>query len=91
MKMVNETRRIMSIPDLPVSATCVRIPLFFGHSEAVNAAFEKPLSPDEARTLLKRAPGIKVLDDPANNIYRALRSRRTPTAPSPTTPAATPR
>ena len=69
MKMVNETRRILDIPDLPVSATCVRVPLFFGHSESVNAAFGEPLSPEEARTLLRRAPGVKVLDDPANNIY----------------------
>lgn len=69
LKMVNETRRILDLPDLAISATCVRIPIFIGHSEAVNLAFERPLSADEARRILAGAPGVKVLDDPGQNLY----------------------
>jgi len=69
MKMVNETRKIMGDPSIQVSATCVRVPVFMGHSEAVNVTFEKKLTAAEARELLKAAPGIKVLDDPQNNVY----------------------
>ncbi len=64
MKMVEETRKIMGIPDLPVSATTVRVPVFIGHSESVNAEFEDPISPEEARRILSEAPGVEVVDDP---------------------------
>ncbi|MDR0965646.1 MAG: aspartate-semialdehyde dehydrogenase [Myxococcales bacterium] len=69
LKLVHETRRILGISDLPVSATCVRVPIFIGHSESVNLAFSRPLGPDEARKILASAPGVKVLDDPSQNIY----------------------
>ena len=69
MKMVNETRKILGLPGLPVSATCVRVPIFYCHSEAVNLTFREPLSPEQAREALRRAPGVKVLDDLAQHIY----------------------
>lgn len=69
MKMVNETKKIMEDDTIQVTATTVRVPVFYGHSESVNVEFEKDLSPDKARRLLKKAPGIKVVDDPAKNKY----------------------
>jgi aspartate-semialdehyde dehydrogenase len=69
MKMVEETRKIMGIPDLPLSATTVRVPVVVGHSEAVNVEFQEAISPEEARQILRRAPGVEVLDDPENNLY----------------------
>jgi aspartate-semialdehyde dehydrogenase len=64
-KVVRETRRILERPDLAVSATCVRVPVRRAHSEAVNVEFERPVAPDEARAWLSRAPGVRVVDDPA--------------------------
>jgi aspartate-semialdehyde dehydrogenase len=69
MKMVNETRKILGDPSIAVTATCVRVPVYRGHSEAINVEFEKDLSPDKAREILGRSPGVKVVDDPANNAY----------------------
>jgi len=69
MKMVNETKKIMEDDSIKVTATTVRVPVFYGHSESVNIEFEKDLSPDKARKLLKKAPGVKVIDDPLNNKY----------------------
>jgi aspartate-semialdehyde dehydrogenase len=69
MKMVNETRKILGIPGLPVSATCVRVPVIRAHSEAVTAEFEKPVTPAEARALLAKAPGVVVVDDPEKGDY----------------------
>ncbi len=69
MKMVNETRKIMHAPDIKVSPTCVRVPVFYGHSESVVIETEEPVTPDEARELLRNAPGIIVEDDPHNNLY----------------------
>ena len=68
-KMVNETRRILGMPSLRISATCVRVPVRIGHSVAVNVELEKPLSPEEAREILASAPGVVVLDDPAAGKY----------------------
>jgi len=68
-KMVEETRKIMHADDIAISATCVRVPVFTGHSEAVNIEFSQPMSPDEARRILAQAPGVKVLDDPAISLY----------------------
>jgi len=62
MKMVYETRKIMSAPDMQVSATCVRVPVFRAHSEAINIETEKKLTAVEARELLEKAPGIVVKD-----------------------------
>ncbi|RLB84849.1 MAG: aspartate-semialdehyde dehydrogenase, partial [Deltaproteobacteria bacterium] len=69
MKMVNETRKIMEDPEIQVSATAVRVPVFYSHSEAVNVEFEQKISASKARELLTNAPGIKVIDDPFRNAY----------------------
>lgn len=69
MKMVNETRKIMEIPNVQVCATTVRVPVFYGHSESVNVEFAGKITPEEARDILKNAPGVKVVDDPFNNVY----------------------
>jgi len=63
-KLRNETRKILGIPDLPVSGTCVRVPVFTGHSLSLNAEFAGPLSPDRARELLAAAPGVELADIP---------------------------
>ncbi|MCX8032467.1 MAG: aspartate-semialdehyde dehydrogenase [Thermoleophilia bacterium] len=68
-KMVDETKKIMGDPSIAVSATCVRVPVLNGHSEAVNVQFARPLSPERARELLAAAPGVKLLDDPENKVY----------------------
>src|ERR1700743_1101062 len=60
-KMMAETKKILD-PKIKLTATCVRVPVFVGHSEAVNVEFEKPLSPDEAREILRKAPGCLVID-----------------------------
>jgi aspartate-semialdehyde dehydrogenase len=65
LKVRNESRKILGIPDLKVSATCVRVPVVTTHSLAVHAVFERPLTADAARQALVEAPGIVVLDDPA--------------------------
>ena len=64
MKMVNETRKILEEPDLPISATCVRVPVFIAHSEAVWIETERPLSVEKARKLLQAAPGVRLVDEP---------------------------
>ena len=69
MKMVQETRKILGEPKLPISATCVRVPVFLAHSESVWIETEKPLSVIEAQALLRKAPGVKVVDDPARGSY----------------------
>ena len=69
MKMVNETRKILHLPDLQVSATCVRVPVMVGHSEAVNIEFNEPVDLQKVREVLSTAPGIKVVDDPLKNSY----------------------
>ena len=69
MKMVYETRKILHEPDLPVSATCVRVPVTVSHSEAVHIEFAEPISPGEVREILSQFPGVKVLDDPDRNLY----------------------
>jgi aspartate-semialdehyde dehydrogenase len=68
-KMVEETRKIMHADEIEVSATCVRVPVFTSHSEAVNVEFTQPMSPEEARQILLQAPGVKVLDDPVISLY----------------------
>src|SRR5438552_10641641 len=60
MKFVNEARKIMHAPNLMVSATCVRVPVYRAHSEAVNIEFERPMSVDQVRDLLAKAPGVKL-------------------------------
>src|ERR1700757_2927660 len=63
-KLRFETRKILGIPDLMVSGTCVRVPVFTGHSLSINAEFARPLSPERARELLDGAPGVRVVDVP---------------------------
>jgi len=63
-KLRNESRKILDIPDLLVSGTCVRVPVFSGHSLAVNAEFDRPLSPERALEVLAEAPGVEVVDVP---------------------------
>jgi aspartate-semialdehyde dehydrogenase len=69
LKMNAEARKVMHEPGLQLSATCVRVPVFVGHSAAVHAEFERPWSAGEVRTLLEGAPGVVVQDDPAGNLY----------------------
>jgi len=67
-KMSAETNKILD-PDIKVTATCVRVPVFVGHSEAINIEFEQPLSAEEAREILREAPGIMVVDKRENGGY----------------------
>ncbi len=69
MKMVDETKKIMGDDSIKISATAVRVPVFRGHSESVNLEFKKPLSASRAAEILSRAPGIKVVDSPADSLY----------------------
>jgi aspartate-semialdehyde dehydrogenase len=68
-KLINETRKILGDPDIRVSATCVRVPVVTGHSEAVNVQTSRELSPERAREILAGAPGVVVLDDPGAASY----------------------
>lgn len=69
MKMVEETRKIMGLPGLRVTATCVRVPVYVCHSESVNCQFRKPVEPGDAREVLARAQGVEVVDDPSRDLY----------------------
>ena len=68
-KLINETRKILGDPSIRISATCVRVPVVNGHSEAVNVQTHRELSPERARELLAAAPGVSVLDDPNAALY----------------------
>jgi aspartate-semialdehyde dehydrogenase len=68
-KLINETRKILGDEQIRISATCVRVPVLTGHSEAVNVETREPLSPQRARELLEAAPGVTVVDDPAAARY----------------------
>ena len=69
MKMVNETRKIMEDDSIRVTATTVRVPVFFGHCESVNIETSEPVSAEDVKALLENTPGIRVMDDPGKNIY----------------------
>jgi len=69
MKMVHETRKIMGDQSIQVTATTVRVPVYVGHSEAVNIETERKLSANDARAILSTAPGVLLYDDPAHKIY----------------------
>ena len=69
MKMLNETRKIMSLPDVRVSTTCVRVPVMRAHSVAINAEFEKPVSVEEARKAIAAFPGAELVDNPSELKY----------------------
>jgi aspartate-semialdehyde dehydrogenase len=68
-KMMGETRKILGAPDLGISPTCVRVPVYTGHSESVNVQTRDELSPEDCRALLASAPGVEVVDDPARARY----------------------
>jgi len=68
-KVVEESRKIMHDENIAISATCVRVPVFIGHSEAIHIEFSEPMSPDTARRILAEAPGVRVLDDPNISLY----------------------
>src|SRR3954466_2753098 len=68
-KMVNETRKIFGDPKIMVTATCVRVPIPRAHSESINLEFERPITPDQVRDILKRAPGVTIVDDRENNHF----------------------
>ena len=68
-KMVEETRKIMHAAKMQISATCVRVPVYVGHSEAVHVEFSRPISPEEVNTILREAPGVKVMDNPKTRLY----------------------
>ena len=68
-KIIHETRKIMGIPNLPISSTAVRVPVKNGHSEVINLEFEKPFQLNQLIATLKQAPGIIVQDDPSKKIY----------------------
>ncbi|MDQ3766210.1 MAG: aspartate-semialdehyde dehydrogenase, partial [Actinomycetota bacterium] len=69
LKLCDETRKILGIPDLPVIATCVRVPVVVGHGVAVHAEFDSPIDVDEARRLLAASPGVELNDDPEGTLY----------------------
>jgi aspartate-semialdehyde dehydrogenase len=69
VKLRDETRKIIGLPDLEVTATCVRVPVMVGHGVAAHAEFSRPITPEEARSVLSAAPGVVVRDDPGNDVY----------------------
>ena len=69
MKMVNETKKIMKDDSIAVTATTVRVPVFYAHSESINIETEKKITAAEVRELLAKAPGVKIVDDPKNLVY----------------------
>ena len=68
-KVIEEMRKMFHAPDLPILPTCIRVPVLRAHSEAVALELEAPMSPEEARDILRRSPGIKIVDDPAANHF----------------------
>jgi aspartate-semialdehyde dehydrogenase len=67
--MVEETHKIMHANEIAISATCVRVPVFIGHSESVNMELTNPMSVQDIRRILSQSPGVKVLDDPVISLY----------------------
>lgn len=67
--MVNETRKIFADPKIAITATCVRVPVPRAHSEAINLEFERPISVEEVRKILSKAPGVRIVDNPAANHF----------------------
>ncbi len=69
MKMVNETRKIMHLPEVQISCTCVRVPVLRAHSESLNLEFENEITPEEAREILAAAPGVELRDNVSEKVY----------------------
>ena len=68
-KVMNECRKIFGVPDLRVTATCVRVPIPRAHSESINLEFERPITPDQVREILRKAPGVTIVDDRERNHF----------------------
>ena len=68
-KMIDESRKILHAPDIAISATCVRVPVYISHSVSIHIELQEPISANEARDRLSAMAGLEILDDPANNIY----------------------
>lgn len=73
LKMVYETRKIMDLPDLDISSTCVRVPVMRGHSESITVDLDRPLTAQKAMEILSASPGVHLADDTANNVYPLAR------------------
>lgn len=69
IKVGDETRKVLNLPNLPVTATCVRVATMVGHGVSIHAEFERPIDVEEARKVLSGAPGVELMDDTANNVY----------------------
>jgi aspartate-semialdehyde dehydrogenase len=69
VKMVKETRKIFDCPDIAITCTCIRIPVFRAHCESINLEFTDPITPDQVRDLLSTAPGVSLIDDRENNRF----------------------
>lgn len=69
IKMVNETRKIFDCPEIMITCTCIRIPVFRAHCESINLEFSEAMTPDQVRELLSTAPGVSVMDDRENNRF----------------------
>jgi aspartate-semialdehyde dehydrogenase len=68
-KIIEETRKILGEPAMPITATCIRVPIPRAHSESINLTFDRPITPTEARDILSRCPGVRLVDDAANNHF----------------------
>ena len=69
LKMVNETRKIMEAPGIQINATCVRVPVFYAHSESINIQTESHITPNDVRKILAKSPGVKLMDNPSKGLY----------------------
>jgi len=69
MKMVLETRKIFSCPEIAITCTCVRVPVMRTHCESINLEFTNPMTPEEATEILRAAPGVSIMDDRENNRF----------------------
>lgn len=69
LKMINETRKLLGEPKLAITATTVRVPVYYGHCESINIEFRRPVTRESATAVLSRAPGVVLCDDPENNVY----------------------
>jgi aspartate-semialdehyde dehydrogenase len=69
MKMVKETRKIFNEPKIAITATCIRVPIPRAHCESINLEFTQPITPDEVRAILSKAPGVRIVDDRENNEF----------------------
>jgi aspartate-semialdehyde dehydrogenase len=69
VKLMEESRKIMHADEIAISSTCVRVPVYIGHSEAIHVEFTNPMNPDDARRILAQSPGVRVLDDPNVSLY----------------------